>query len=144
MKSTPAVRRLVLIAACAAAPLATASVTGQLPDRTQAPNAAEAGIALSLADQIGAGRGDWNTIDSSDYIITRDPFRAIRRGRQLFQRKFTHLPRAANAHPTCWLPQGRPSSSQLAPSRRASTSGCGPICHRAPRQACAPPWPTTR
>jgi mono/diheme cytochrome c family protein len=91
MKSTPAVRRLVLMATCVAAPLTTASVTGQLPDRTQAPNAAEAGIALSLADQIGAGRGDWNTIDSSDYIITRDPFRAIRRGRQLFQRKFTHL-----------------------------------------------------
>ena len=29
------------------------------------------------------------TPDSSSYIIARDPFRAIRRGRQLFQRKFT-------------------------------------------------------
>ena len=64
-------------------------LVGQLPDRTQAPNAAEAGIGLSLADQIGAGRGDWFTPDSSDYLIARDPFRAIRRGRQLFQRKFS-------------------------------------------------------
>jgi hypothetical protein len=29
------------------------------------------------------------TPDSSSFIIERDPFRAIRRGRQLFQRKFT-------------------------------------------------------
>jgi len=28
------------------------------------------------------------TPDSSSFIIARDPFRAIRRGRQLFQRKF--------------------------------------------------------
>jgi hypothetical protein len=28
------------------------------------------------------------TSDSSSFIIARDPFRAIRRGRQLFQRKF--------------------------------------------------------
>jgi hypothetical protein len=36
----------------------------------------------------GAGRGDWMTPNSSSFIIARDPFRAIRRGRQLFQRKF--------------------------------------------------------
>ncbi len=35
------------------------------------------------------GRGDVMTPDSSCFIISRDPFRAIRRGRQLFQRKFT-------------------------------------------------------
>lgn len=61
----------------------------QLVDRTTAPNAEGAGIAKSLADQIGAGRGDWATPESSSFIIARDPFRAIRRGRQLFQRKFT-------------------------------------------------------
>jgi hypothetical protein len=61
----------------------------QLIDRTTAPNAAGAGIAKSLADEIGAGRGDFLTPGSSSFIITRDPFRAIRRGRQLFQRKFT-------------------------------------------------------
>jgi hypothetical protein len=60
----------------------------QLIDQTKAPNAAREGIAKSLEDQIGAGRGDWNTPNSSSFLINRDPFRAIRRGRQLFQRKF--------------------------------------------------------
>jgi mono/diheme cytochrome c family protein len=61
----------------------------QLPDKTRTPNVANDGIAKSLEQQIGAGRGDWMTPDSSAYIIARDPFRSIRRGRQLFQRKFT-------------------------------------------------------
>jgi hypothetical protein len=64
-------------------------VFGQLIDRTMAPNTSGDGIALSLVEQVGAGRGDWNTEDSSSFIIHRDPFRAIRRGRQVFQRKFT-------------------------------------------------------
>jgi mono/diheme cytochrome c family protein len=63
----------------------------QLVDQTLAPNAAQAGIAKSLAEQIGAGRGDLLTPESSSFIIARDPFRAIRRGRQLFQRKFTRV-----------------------------------------------------
>ena len=62
----------------------------QLTDRTQAPNTAKAGIAKSLQDQTGAGRGDAMTPGSSIFIINRDPFRSIRRGRQIFQRKFTH------------------------------------------------------
>jgi hypothetical protein len=61
----------------------------QLTDRTQAPNTAKAGIAKSLQDETGAGRGDVMTVGSSIYIIGRDPFRSVRRGRQLFQRKFT-------------------------------------------------------
>ena len=69
----------------------TAAAQGQMIDRTQAPNAANDGIAKSLAEQIGAGRGDWNTPDSASFLISRDPFRAIRRGRQIFQRKFTRL-----------------------------------------------------
>jgi Di-haem oxidoreductase, putative peroxidase len=60
----------------------------QLIDRTQNPNIANAGIAKSLSQQIGTGRGNANTPDSSAFIIARDPFRSIRRGRQLFQRKF--------------------------------------------------------
>src|SRR6266498_2904157 len=63
----------------------------QLTDRTQAPNASNTGIAKSLPDETGAGRGDANTWGSSIFIIERDPFRSIRRGRQLFQRKFTRL-----------------------------------------------------
>jgi len=62
---------------------------GQMIDRTQAPNTAGDGIAKSLQQEIGAGRGDWLIPNSSSFIIARDPFRAIRRGRQLFQRKFT-------------------------------------------------------
>ncbi len=63
----------------------------QLTDRTQAPNTSNTGIAKSLPDETGAGRGDANTWGSSIFIIERDPFRSIRRGRQLFQRKFTRL-----------------------------------------------------
>ena len=68
--------------------LLTASVLAQFPDKTRNPNAANEGINKSLTQQIGAGRGNATTVDSSAYIIARDPFRAIRRGRQLFQRKF--------------------------------------------------------
>ena len=46
-------------------------------------------IEKSLSDQIGAGHGDINTPGSSVYLIKRDPARSIRRGRQLFQRKFS-------------------------------------------------------
>ncbi len=63
----------------------------QMIDNTQAPSTAKAGINKSLLDEVGAGRGDVNTAGSSVYIINRDPFRSIRRGRQLFQRKFTRL-----------------------------------------------------
>ncbi len=47
------------------------------------------GIFKTYVEEIGAGRGDINTPNSSLYVIARDPFRAIRRGRQIFQRKFT-------------------------------------------------------
>jgi hypothetical protein len=80
--------RFVLIFACSAGPVASVCLTAQLIDRTMAPNTANEGIALSLDEQIGAGRGDWFTADSSAFIIARDPFRSIRRGRMLFQRKF--------------------------------------------------------
>src|SRR5215468_7879668 len=65
------------------------SARAQLVDNTIAPNTAKAGINKSLADEIGPGRGDIMTPYSSLFIINRDPFRAIRRGRQIFQRKFT-------------------------------------------------------
>jgi hypothetical protein len=72
-----------------AAVIWSASSLAQLPDRTRNPNTANAGIAKSLAQQIGAGAGNAMTPNSSRFIIARDPFRAVRRGRQLFQRKFT-------------------------------------------------------
>ncbi|MBI1792522.1 MAG: thiol oxidoreductase-like protein [Acidobacteria bacterium] len=76
-------RTFILAALCGAAAQA------QLIDATKAPNTAGEGIHKSLSQQIGAGRGDIYTPDSSLYLIRRDPFRSIRRGRQLFQRKFT-------------------------------------------------------
>lgn len=67
----------------------TSITQAQLIDNTQAPSTAKAGINKSLSDEIGAGRGDAFTATSSVYLINRDPYRSIRRGRQLFQRKFT-------------------------------------------------------
>ncbi|MEE8142712.1 MAG: di-heme oxidoredictase family protein [Planctomycetota bacterium] len=64
-------------------------VQAQLSDITQTPNTENVGIKKSLSDQIGAGRGDVLTPGSSIFLIQRDPFRSISRGRQLFQRKFT-------------------------------------------------------
>ena len=69
--------------------LSVATLQAQMIDNTQATNTAGAGINKSLTDEIGAGRGNILTPDSSLFIIKRDPFRSIRRGRQLFQRKFT-------------------------------------------------------
>jgi cytochrome c553 len=62
----------------------------QLTDVTQTtPHIAGGAIGKSLQQQIGSGRGDDTTPGSSLYLIARDPARAVRRGRQLFQRKFT-------------------------------------------------------
>jgi hypothetical protein len=80
---------IVLCVSVATISLLSIPTLGQLIDKTRAPNVADAGIAKSLAEEIGAGRGDAMTPGSSIFIIRRDPFRSIRRGRQLFQRKFT-------------------------------------------------------
>lgn len=60
----------------------------QLIDKHRWPNLANEGITKSYVEEIGAGRGSDQQADSSLFIIRRDPFRAVRRGRQLFQRKF--------------------------------------------------------
>lgn len=78
-----------LLACLCAVTVFTPAGRAQLPDKTTTPNAAGEGINKSYTDQIGAGRGDVLTQGSSLYIIARDPFRSIRRGRQVFQRKFT-------------------------------------------------------
>lgn len=69
--------------------LMTTPSVGGLIDATKAPNAAHEGIKKSLEEQVGPGRGDVMTPQSSLFLIKRDPFRAISRGRQLFQRKFS-------------------------------------------------------
>ena len=69
--------------------LAAPGALAQLTDVTQTPNIGGAGIQKSLVQEVGPGRGDWYLPDSSSFLIARDPFRSIARGRQLFQRKFT-------------------------------------------------------
>jgi len=62
----------------------------QLADSTQiTPTVPGGQIAKSLEQQVGAGHGDELTPGSAVYLIKRDPARSIRRGRQIFQRKFT-------------------------------------------------------
>lgn len=81
----------ILLLLCGAVGCLNGSVSAQLTDITDAPNPLNAGIQKSLEQQIGTDLtgGDIDTPGSSRFIIARDPFRAIRRGRQLFQRKFT-------------------------------------------------------
>src|SRR5262245_24037352 len=83
------IARWTLAAGLGTAALTAVPALAQLVDRTLAPNNANEGIAKTFLQQIGAGRGSVNTPDSSLFIINRDPARAIRRGRQIFQRKFT-------------------------------------------------------
>jgi di-heme oxidoreductase (putative peroxidase) len=71
--------------------LSAVTAHAQMIDNTQAPNIAKGGINKSLEDEIGAGRGSLTTPNSSMCMISHDPFRAVRRGRQLFQRKFTRM-----------------------------------------------------
>ena len=75
--------------------VASAPILGQLVDKNKAPNTASEGISRPLMNgayptQIGDGRSGTDP-NSSRNVIAFDPFRAIRRGRQLFQRKFTRL-----------------------------------------------------
>jgi Di-haem oxidoreductase, putative peroxidase len=79
----------IIFAFTSALTMLTVPGLAQMIDKTKAPNVANEGINKSLTQQIGTGRGDVMTVDSSLFIIARDPFRSIRRGRQLFQRKFT-------------------------------------------------------
>src|SRR6185503_4589888 len=67
----------------------TGLALAQEVDVTQTPNSENAHIKKSYAQEIGAGRGSTLLPDSSLFIIARDPFRSIRRGRELFQRKYT-------------------------------------------------------
>jgi hypothetical protein len=83
-------RRLGIgVASAAVVTIAAINADAQLRDITQIfPTVPGGAINKSLQQEIGAGRGDQFTPDTSIFIIRRDPFRAIRRGRQIFQRKF--------------------------------------------------------
>lgn len=120
-------RGLVIFMGLAGSVFPPLPVSGQLIDKTQAPNTANEGINKSLAQQIGAGRGTVMTPDSSLFIIARDPFRAIRRGRQLFQRKFT---RAQGQGPA--VGDGRGDINTLATIGAGLADSCAG-CHGRPR-----------
>ncbi len=90
-------------------------------------NTVNEGIQKTLTEQIGAGRGSLTTQGSSLYVINRDPFRAIRRGRQLFQRKF--LPSQG------FSGRDRSGNIQLDPSIGAGIVDSCAGCHGRPRGA---------
>ena len=85
-------------------------------------------ISKSLREQVGEGHGDRFLPGSSVYLIKRDPARSIRRGRQLFQRKFTQTegvgPRVSQ-HSTGDITQTRALGAGLADSCAA--------CHGRPK-----------
>jgi hypothetical protein len=77
------------LVALAAGTLPATLASAQLTDVVQTPNLANAGIQKTYVQQVGAGQGSQTTPESSLFLIARDPFRSIMRGRQVFQRKFT-------------------------------------------------------
>ena len=118
--------RNIIIACCF---FAAAQCNAQLIDRTKAPNPINEGIAKSLEQEIGAGRGDRNMPNSSSFLIQRDPFRAIRRGRQLFQRKFQHL---EGAESTFYARDGSGAIEKNLGIGAGLTDSCS-TCHGRPR-----------
>lgn len=103
----------------------------QLRDRTQiAPSVPGGHINKSYAQEIGVGRGDIFTPDSSLFIIKRDPARAVRRGRQLFQRKFNV---SQGFGPTTNDGVGNPSFVGGNPSITAGLADSCAACHGRPR-----------
>ena len=149
-------RRTTALAACAFAALLSLPLQGraqladcQLIDEAFKINAPGGCIAKPLREQIGQGQGSITTPYSSKYIIKRDPARAIKRGRQLFQRKFsldeglgprlnafsrgditTHRALGAGLSDSCASCHGRPrgSAGAAATSPRFPTAAMHRIC----------------
>ncbi len=71
-----------IVSTCLLVLVLISPAAGQLIDNDQSINTINSGINKSYDQEIGTGRGDIYTPDSSMYLISRDPFRAIRRGRQ--------------------------------------------------------------
>jgi hypothetical protein len=125
-------RRLGLGAAFAlAATMVAGTAEAQLKDVTQiGPTVPGGAINKSFVQQIGAGRGSIFTPETSRFIIARDPFRAIRRGRQIFQRKFT---RAQGNGPLTNDGIGNPAFIGGDPSVAAGLADSCAACHGRPR-----------
>jgi hypothetical protein len=111
--------------------LPVALANAQLVDETQTtPHVPGGAIGKSLAEQIGAGHGDMFTPGSSIYLIKRDPARAIRRGRQLFQRKFT-----ASQGTSTRVQRDAIGNIQDNPALGAGQADSCALCHGRPRGA---------
>ena len=131
-------RRIKCLAAIMGGATLATGATAQLRDVTQNPDiigvpghpGASAGIGLSFVQEQGAApnsHGNVNLVGSSAFIISRDPARAVRRGRQLFQRKFTF---AQGNGPTTNDGIG---SSGADVSRSAGFADSCAACHGRPR-----------
>ena len=94
------IRTISHVAVSLAALTFSVGASAQLKDVTQSADiagvpghpGASAGIGISYDAEKGTSPDDHGSVDlagSSRFIISRDPARAVRRGRQLFQRKFT-------------------------------------------------------
>src|SRR5215471_4709037 len=79
--------RSLLVLTVAAAAGFVGGAQAQLRDVSQTPNPRNAGIRKTYTQEIGTGRGTVTMADSTFFMSSRYPFRAIRRGRQIFQRK---------------------------------------------------------
>jgi hypothetical protein len=131
-ESTMKLRRVGIGAASAlAVTILAGTAEAQLKDITQiGPTVPGGAINKSFAQQIGAGRGNQFTPNTSIFIIRRDPFRAIRRGRQIFQRKFT---RAQGNGPLTNDGIGNPAFVGGDPSVAAGLADSCAACHGRPR-----------
>lgn len=126
-------KNLVSIGLIAISTMLSSTLHAQLLDNSKVDyggniNAPGSTIGKSLNEQIGAGQGDVTTPGSSIYLINRDPARSIRRGRQLFQRKFSldeGLGPRVNAHSTGDITETRSLGAGL-------TDSCA-SCHGRPR-----------
>ena len=126
-------RRLGLGAAFAlTATMFAGTAEAQLRDITQiSPTVPGGAINKSFVQEIGAGRGSIFMPDTSRFIINRDPFRAIRRGRQLFQRKFTDCAGQSGRRTNDGI--GNPSFIGGDPSITAGFADSCAACHGRPR-----------
>lgn len=128
---------LVLLLFAAAVAFFSIPALAQLVDITRTPNSADQGICKSFAQQTGVGRGDVFTPNSSLFIINRDPFRSIRRGRQVFHRKFARSqgqgpmvndglgPQLDDIHKNAGLGAGLGDSCAICHARPRGSAGFG-------------------
>jgi len=125
--------RFAVVLAFVGVTVTAATADAQLRDSTQIfPLVPGGAITKSFVQEIGSGRGDTSSAGSSLFIIKRDPFRAVRRGRQIFQRKFQF---AQGLGPLTDDGIGNVALIGGDPSRAAGLADSCAGCHGRPRGA---------